>query len=89
MNDVRSDVHKDLNVTVALSTFVLLPQYGGNAKVEKEWKSSVAVDQDDYILAHEDLFAGCVGLEMGAGTGFAGLILGRIARARMWPWQAR
>ena len=34
----------------------------------------------DYILAHEDLFAGCVGLEMGAGTGFAGLVLGRIAR---------
>lgn len=32
MDDIRSDVHKDLNVTVALSTFVLLPQYGGNAK---------------------------------------------------------
>lgn len=34
----------------------------------------------DYILANEGLFNGCMGLEVGAGTGFAGLVLVRTAR---------
>lgn len=34
----------------------------------------------DYILEHEAHFAGCVGMEVGAGTGFAGLVLAQMAR---------
>lgn len=34
----------------------------------------------DYILAQEELFSDCVALEVGAGTGFAGLVLARTAR---------
>ncbi|CAL8462291.1 g1822 [Coccomyxa elongata] len=34
----------------------------------------------DYILEHEKHFDGCVGMEVGAGTGFAGLVLAQSAR---------
>lgn len=34
----------------------------------------------DYILEHEKYFACCVGMEIGAGTGFAGLVLAQTAR---------
>lgn len=34
----------------------------------------------DYILEHEKHFDGCVGMEVGAGTGFAGLVLAQTAR---------
>lgn len=33
----------------------------------------------DYILEQGEAFAGCTALEVGAGTGLAGIVLGRVA----------
>ncbi|XP_020901398.1 methyltransferase-like protein 22 [Exaiptasia diaphana] len=35
----------------------------------------------DYLLENEDMFAGCYGLELGAGVGLCSVVLGRVASA--------
>jgi predicted nicotinamide N-methyase len=41
------------------------------------WRGALLLG--DFILAHPDKFRGCCALELGSGTGFASIVLGRFA----------
>ncbi|KAK9839110.1 hypothetical protein WJX74_009735 [Apatococcus lobatus] len=83
-DSVSQDADGDLVLKRSLShtTSELKLQLQGHTSLEtvglQVWAGALLMA--DYILAEPSTFRGCIGLELGAGTGLAGLCLARVAK---------